>query len=171
MRRLDSITKAMDMSFCKLQTIVKDWEAWPAAVHWVAKCQTSLNDWTTSTVSKSVLPMFSSKSFRDYGLPFRSLNHFEFIFVYGVTKKQLLFSCAILGFALPGPWGSYAWWQPFSPLPHVREPFPPPWFFSPLVGPVCPFSCTSPGSRGKWLAQGLTEGRQINTLLIRKKKR
>ena len=83
MRWLDSITNSMDMSFCKLQTIVKDWEARPAAVHWIAKCGTSLNDWTT-TVSKSVLSMFSSKSFRVYGLTFRSLIHFEFIFVYGV---------------------------------------------------------------------------------------
>ena len=83
MKWLDSITNSMDMSFCKLQTIVKDWEARPAAVHWIAKCGTSLNDWTT-TMSKSVLSMFSSKSFRVYGLTFRSLIHFEFIFVYGV---------------------------------------------------------------------------------------
>ena len=35
---------------------------------------------------ESVLPMFSSKSFRVSGLRFRSLIHFEFIFVYGVKK-------------------------------------------------------------------------------------
>ena len=34
----------------------------------------------------SVLPMFSSKSFIVSGLTFRSLIHFEFIFVYGVQK-------------------------------------------------------------------------------------
>ena len=33
-----------------------------------------------------VLPMFSSRSFIVYGLMFRSLIHFEFIFVYGVRK-------------------------------------------------------------------------------------
>ena len=33
-----------------------------------------------------VLPMFSSKSFIVSGLMFRSLIHFEFIFVYGVRK-------------------------------------------------------------------------------------
>ena len=33
-------------------------------------------------MSLSVLPMFSSKSFIDYGLIFRTLIHFEFIFVY-----------------------------------------------------------------------------------------
>ena len=35
---------------------------------------------------ESVLPMFSSKSFIVSGLMFRSLTHFEFIFVYGVKK-------------------------------------------------------------------------------------
>ena len=37
-------------------------------------------------MSLSVLPMFSSKSFIVSGLTFRSLFHFEFIFVYGVRK-------------------------------------------------------------------------------------
>ena len=37
-------------------------------------------------MSESVLPMFSSKSFIISGLMFRSLIHFEFIFVYGVRK-------------------------------------------------------------------------------------
>ena len=32
------------------------------------------------------LPVFSSKSFIVSGLPFRSLIHFEFTFVYGVRK-------------------------------------------------------------------------------------
>ena len=33
-------------------------------------------------MSKNALPMFSSKSFIVYGLTFRSVIHFEFIFVY-----------------------------------------------------------------------------------------
>ena len=37
-------------------------------------------------MSESVLSMFSSKSFIVSGLKFRSLIHFEFIFVYGVRK-------------------------------------------------------------------------------------
>src|SRR5574340_1264953 len=37
-------------------------------------------------MSESVLPMFSSRSFIVSGLTFRSLIHFEFIFVYGVQK-------------------------------------------------------------------------------------
>ena len=35
---------------------------------------------------ESVLPMFSSRSFIVSGATFRSLIHFEFIFVYGVRK-------------------------------------------------------------------------------------
>ena len=37
-------------------------------------------------MSESVWPMFSSKSFIVSGLMFRSLIHFEFIFVYGVRE-------------------------------------------------------------------------------------
>ena len=40
MRWLDSITSAMNMNFGKLWEIVKDREAWLAAVHRVAKSQT-----------------------------------------------------------------------------------------------------------------------------------
>jgi len=42
-------------------------------------------------MSSSVLPMFSSKNFIVSGLPFRSLIHFEFLFVYGVRKCSNFF--------------------------------------------------------------------------------
>ena len=48
-RKLDSITTSVDIVLIKLWEAVKDREVWCAAVNRVAKNQTWLNDWKTTT--------------------------------------------------------------------------------------------------------------------------
>ena len=53
MRWLSGITSSMAMNLGELQEMVRDREAWSAAVHVVVKSQTWLGDWTMTILANS----------------------------------------------------------------------------------------------------------------------
>ena len=57
MRWLDGMSPSIDMNLSKVWEIVKDREAWRAAVHGVAKRQTQLSDGTTTRAAMDIFTL------------------------------------------------------------------------------------------------------------------
>ena len=100
-RWLDGVTDSTDMSLSKLQEIVKDREAWCAAIHEVTKSRTWQNSWTTETSDPSrVDTQTQTNPSNGQLVPNHSLfhesYHWQGLYLAGPVKNTLIWAAGHL---------------------------------------------------------------------------